>query len=75
LVLWVSKKKTTVYQTHEGDSLKEVFKLELGDVCVLGEKKVTKTFQYTEILCQKGYGWIVDGEYEFDLIKKPRSPI
>lgn len=58
----VATKTVSVYKTHEGDALQEIFKLSPGDQCAVGREEVEKVYGYLEVVCPgKGYGWVVKG--------------
>jgi hypothetical protein len=67
---FVALKTVSVYKTHKGDSLQEVFKLSPGDQCAAGRVEIEKTFGYLEVVCPgKGYGWVIKG-VDYKLVDK-----
>ncbi len=71
LALWVAKENVKVYESPETGKI--VFTIDVGDVCTPGDEKIMKDYQYTEMLCTKGYGWIIVSDHVFDIIRKPKS--
>jgi hypothetical protein len=66
----VATKTISVYKTHEGDALQEIFKLSPGGQCAVGREEVEKVYGYVEVVCpQKGYGWVVMGS-DYEIIDK-----
>ncbi len=71
----VAIKTVSVYKTHEGDSLQEVFKLSPGDQCAAGQEEIEKTFGYLEVVCPgKGYGWVIKGD-DFKIVDKATAKV
>ena len=71
LELWIAKEKVEVYESPETNKL--AFTIDIGEVCVTGQDTIRKDYQYTEILCKQGYGWITSSERLFDIITRPKK--
>lgn len=73
LLIWIAKEKVEVNESPEVN--KQVFTIEAGEVCVPGRQTLMKDYQYTEILCKKGYGWVIGSQRLFDVVYSPNTEI
>ena len=64
LLLLVANKNIEMYETHIKEDLKEYKLIKPGEVCIPGDTKMEKMFEYTEVLCSSaGYGWVIDAQH------------
>jgi hypothetical protein len=71
--LWIAKEDVPAYRSKSDSFDKIYFVIKPGDACVKLQEYMDKDFLYTELLCKKGQGWIVDFD-KFDVkIKEIRA--
>jgi hypothetical protein len=62
--LWIAKNVIKVHTVAYDGNDNVLFELEAGDTCVLLQEVMLKMYLHSELLCKKGRGWVIDGEFE-----------
>ncbi|MDR1425021.1 MAG: hypothetical protein LBI92_10540 [Azoarcus sp.] len=66
--LWIATKHIAVYASETDGEEVILFQLKPGDVCTPLREVAIKVYLHSEILCEKGKGWVID-KTSFDVRK------